>query len=1550
MRKWLKWIGIILLIPVVLILLISILLYIPPVQNFILQKATRYASEATGMEINVDRIRLSFPLDVTVDGVEVITPPADTLAVVESLSVRVNPLPLLQRIVSVDALHVVNARVNTGSFIEGMEIKGVVGDLSARADHISLTDEKAAVNRISLSESAITVVMDTVSKADTTASAPLNWIVTLDDISFGHICFGLDMPADSLRLSTYISGAGLKDGQVDLGQARYTVNQFTLSETNVNYDGNYDAPAAGLDPMHIALSRLNARIASIVYHEKEIGAEIQEFSVEERSGLIITSMTGNIQSDSTVINVPELLLQTPDSEIRLLATVPWSVLDTVSEGSLQALLTASVGKNDLFTLVNGLPAGFVNGYPDQPLSLTANVEGNLEALALRQLKAELPGALVFNATGTMGELMDSIRRSADIRLQAQTRNVNFALNMLPAEQRQQFNIPRGMRLTGNVGLNNQQLRANLLLTEDKARVNVDARYHMAQEAYQASLAIDSLEPIHFMPNDSIMWVTASLQAEGRGTDFFAASTWVNLTANIDSIRYVDTEVSDIDLTASLRENQANLNLKSNDPVVNMDVTFDGTVRRDEIKGMLIADVDSIDLYALNLIDAPLSTSFQLFGEAESNLQKNHSVDLTIGNWVIRTDSQYYRPKTLTLLARTDEDTTRVSLNTGDLGVALTGNSDLTTMIDKVNVITREINTQLQQDSILDIAALRPSLPDMDLVVTAGNDNPIYNILQQNYIGFRSLRLDASTSPEDGIRMDAHVYSLHRDTFLIDTVLASIRPDSAGLLYRVDVYKNRYRQQLPFTAHVNGTVRNNYVDAELVYINHKDSVGLSMGVSATKEPDAILVRFFPERQIIAFNEFTLNTDNYIRYRDMKNIEANVRFTGQNNASLWIHSVENAGQYPEMHVELSQIDLGRISNGFPQIPDMAGILSADMRYAPNDDAFLVVMDANVDDLYFQNGRIGEIMLNGVYLPLDEGNHQIDVHLTRDRQEAATATAVYRPNDPANNIDGQVNITTLPLSMVSPFIPDSMATLRGTLNSQLLVTGSTSAPVVNGYFQFDSSAVFVNPANSEFTISDDRVEIQNSILTFNNFNIFAANNNPLVLSGNINFSNLSRMMADLSLNADNLQLLDAARTSESLVYGRVLVNLSTTLRGPLNALTVRGDLDLLGGTNVTYVLTDSPLAVRDRLSELVTFTSFADTLLRIRQRQEPLPLGGMDILMVLHIEPVVQLRVDLTPDQSSYAEVVGGGDLSFQYTPQGDMVLNGRYTFNEGVLNYELPVVPLKEFHIAQDSYIQWDGEVMNPLINVEATERMRVSAKTAGETSPRMVYFNVGIQVNDRLEDMEPEFIISAEDSGIENELASMGPEERSKQAVAMMVTGSYLYGGGGGGMNLDVNSALNSFLTSEINNIAGDALKSVDISFGMETYQQEGNTKRDFSFQFARRFYNDRIRVVVGGRVSTGGATQDTEPFLDNVSLEYRLTQSGSTNVKLFHDRNYVSVLEGEITETGAGIIFRKKMRKLRELFDFRRKRPQPVDEEQPTNSEPAGNDEQTSNEEQTTDE
>ena len=72
------WIAAILLTPVVLFLTLAILLYLPPVQNWAVDKVAEMVSEDTGMDISIDRVCLVFPLDLGVEGIKVVSPKPNT--------------------------------------------------------------------------------------------------------------------------------------------------------------------------------------------------------------------------------------------------------------------------------------------------------------------------------------------------------------------------------------------------------------------------------------------------------------------------------------------------------------------------------------------------------------------------------------------------------------------------------------------------------------------------------------------------------------------------------------------------------------------------------------------------------------------------------------------------------------------------------------------------------------------------------------------------------------------------------------------------------------------------------------------------------------------------------------------------------------------------------------------------------------------------------------------------------------------------------------------------------------------------------------------------------------------------------------------------------------------------------------------------------------------------------------------------------------------------------------------------------------------------------
>ena len=81
MKRWMKWIGIAFLVPLALILLLSVLLYFPPVQDFARNKIVAYASTSTGIDIRIAKVRLSFPLNLTIQDVLALRTPADTRSV-----------------------------------------------------------------------------------------------------------------------------------------------------------------------------------------------------------------------------------------------------------------------------------------------------------------------------------------------------------------------------------------------------------------------------------------------------------------------------------------------------------------------------------------------------------------------------------------------------------------------------------------------------------------------------------------------------------------------------------------------------------------------------------------------------------------------------------------------------------------------------------------------------------------------------------------------------------------------------------------------------------------------------------------------------------------------------------------------------------------------------------------------------------------------------------------------------------------------------------------------------------------------------------------------------------------------------------------------------------------------------------------------------------------------------------------------------------------------------------------------------------------------------
>ena len=1496
-RKWIKWVSWIILTPILLFVVLMILLYVPPVQNFLRKQATAYASQATGMQINVGRIDLRFPLNLLVRDVEVIQVP-DTLLTLASLNVHVQAMPLFKGKIEVDDITIQRVAVNSANLIEGMQIRGVLGRFFLESHGVDLGNELAVINRAELSDTHIGLILTdtTTTEKPDTASAPVNWKVNLHALNLKNVSFSMQLPADSMRMATHVGEATVNDVSADLKQQFYGLRSFLLTGTSVNYDTGNALPVEGFDPSHIALRDIRIGIDSVLYQGRNMNAVIREFSMNERSGLSITSLTGRVFADSTLIRVPYFRLLTPHSEMNLTAQTYWELVNIPTTGRLTARFNALIGKQDVLLFAGGLPDAFKDAYPFRPLVVQAGTEGNLKSMQISRFKIDLPGAFSLDGGGELYNLMDSVTRSAAIDLKMRTGNLNFLTALADMKPGAPLVIPDSMLLDARLGMEGPEYDARLQLKEKEGRLNLTANLNTNTEVYSADLKIEDLQVNHFLPHDSIYELTTSLSARGRGFDFTSYRSVATVNASIDKLHYADYKISGIELSGAVKNAVATAQLTSDNTLLKMKADAEYHLAHRYPDGKVELDVTSLDTEKLVGISLGKEKvlAFQFTGEVRKERVFTH-------------------------------------LTSGDLKLSLSARAGLEPLIRQSTHFADILMRQLDNKE-LNHAELRKALPTAIFSFSAGRNNPMAWYLATQKISYQDASVKIGCAPDWGINGKASLHALKIDTLQLDTIFLTLKQDTSRISLHGGVINGPKNPQISFKSILTGEIRDKDAELTAQYINNKGKTGLLFGVNAKPlygghgKGNGIALTLIPEEPVIAFHKFRFEEHhNWIYLHNNMRIYANVDMQDNEGMGIRMQSLpSDTVSLQNMDVELRRIRLDELFSILPYMPEITGLLSAEAHYIQTENSLELSAEANIDELTYERQRIGDVSLGATWLPGEAGKQYVNTYLTHEGTEIMVADgALYPTISGKDSIVVNSTLEHFPLTIANVFVPDQMVTLSGDMDGDLHITGYTDTPLINGGLSLDSVSVYARQADARFTFDNRPIQVQNNRIVFDKFAIYTTSKNPFSIDGYVDFRDMSRPTANLKLFAENYTLLNAKRTKESMVYGKVFVDLDATVRGPLEALMMRGNVNLLGNTDVTYVLTDSPLTVQDRLSDLVTFTSFADTTSLNKEEVPTLSLGGLDMIMTIHIDPAVRLKADLSADRSSRVELEGGGDLSLQYTPQGDLTLTGRYTLTGGMMKYALPVIPLKEFQIQNGSYVDWTGNPMDPLLNFRATERMRASVSQEDGTS-RMVNFDISIVVKNRLDNLSLAFEIDApDDASVQNQLAGMGPDERSKQAVAMLATGIFLAdSGSGGGMNLNMGAALNSVLTSQINALTGN-MKNASLSFGVEDHDDSdaGGKRTDYSFRYSQRLFNDRFQIVLGGKVSTGAnATNDVESFIDNISLEYRLDQSGTRYIRLFHNKNYESVFEGEITETGVGLVLRKKMDRLSELFIFKKKK------------------------------
>ncbi len=1503
----LKIIAGIVLAPLAIAVLVMLLLYLPPVQRWAVDAATQLAREHTGWDVTIQRVRLNPFLDIELQGVGVQSEELSLDAA--CLTVDLDFSQLYRLNVAVEGIDLRQLCVDTRTMIASMQIKGCLENFHLDADAIEVMQQQATLSNATLTGADIDLQMRDTTVVDTAESAPVPWTLLLGDIAIRNSRVAFRMPQDSMCVRAAVREARVMGGTLDLGKACYRLDSIALLADSVLYDLPYEPRTAGLDYNHLALSDVMLSLSRFAYCGEDLSVTLCDAAATERCGLQLCQGKAEIALLGDTLCIPKLQLATEHSTAEADVILPFAALEQGGAAVLAAQLTAHVGAADLMMCLPDMQQFLPSG----GLSLRASAGGNMERMRVDTLHVMAEPWASLQASGTVTRLLDSDNMGGEIVYHLRTYDMRQVAGM--AGLQNTLHIP-SLTARGALKMQGTRYALDTQMQQANGRAALQATYNAAGDIYSLKADIQGLQLHNFLPRDSVSHLTARARLSGRGFDFQHPSARLAGFVHIDTLGYKQYNLGGIRTNINMKRGRADVDLLADNALLQAQACVEAELAKRLSLAHFSLSLNKADLYGMGLVQKPFVLSVLMQMEGSSNLRDRHQLRGSVRALELVLSDTTFHPQDMDVKILLNPDTTHVFAHAGDLRLRFRSPQSPDSLLARTSALSAAVARQLEQRQ-LDQPLLKRLLPDMEVTLSSGTDNPAYDILKAaKGITLQSMRMQLQTDSLQGVNGEGYIHRLNTGGMLVDTITLRMAQDASDILgAHLHVANNAKNRQVVFRSDIRTELAPNGIGLGLTFHDARGRKGVDLGLAVNIVDGGLRLHMSPYNPVLAYRNFKLNPDNFVMLHKDRRLEADVDLLADDGTGFKLYTMPNETALQDITLSIHDFNLGELSAVLPYLPNIEGMLGGDVHFVQDEQSMSLSVDTQVERMKYEGAALGTLGLNATYLPNADGTHFMDAIMMHDGAEVATLSGTYDSRE-GGSMDAVAALQHLPLSLANGFVPNGEFALAGYADAELEVQGPISAPVMNGHLSTDSLHINSELYSLGLRIPDDTLMVHESRLLLNRIEAYSKGAQPLVLDGVVDMRNMADIGLSLDVQARNFELINAPKSRRAIAYGKVYVDIFSRLSGTLSDMQLRGMLRVLGKTDVTYVLTDSPLTVEDQLADLVTFADFtAEEAPAPVQQTKP---QNIDMNMTVSIEQAAQVHCLLSQDGANYINIEGGGDLTLSYNTLENMRLHGRYTIVSGEMNYTLMVMSLRDCTIKSGSYVEFTGDMMNPRLHLSATERVKTTVYE--EKVPRSVNFEVGVELSRTLNDIGMAFTIDApDDMAISGQLATMTKEGRGKVAVTMLATGMYLTDEGNA-QGFSGTNALNSFLQTQISAISSKALKSIDINFGMDnTTSATGATQTDYNFSFAKRFWGNRISLIIGGKVSSGSDVQNTgESIVDNVSIEYRLDNTATRYVRLYYDRSTESLMEGEITEMGAGIVLRRKSTKLGELFIFKK--------------------------------
>lgn len=1331
------------------------------------------------------------------------------------------------------------------------------------------------------------------------------------------------------------------------------VGEIVMEENKITFTrGENQETVNRFDPDAIHLSDLNFHLSNLYLEDRRAGVRLEDLSFREGSGIEIDEFSFDLDMTDQSLVLQDFSFQGVGSRISGAFTAEYSDIAALVGMQNQTRYNLDFPEIliDLKELKRFSPELEQNEYisilSQSPMRGMLHASGSLATLRLEEVRFDWGHETRIFASGNIRNPMtpERLRLHLPILL---LESGERDLAKFIKEEDIGIKIPEKLRIDGNLSGSADDMTANGQIRTTLGNAEISGGYqntdHLAFEL-QADISEFRLDSLLQTPQLGLL--SATIDAKGSGKDLENLNA--HLDANILQLEFNHYLIEDWTIAGKVENGRGTIHSGYKDQNINASLKADFVLDSIAPSANLDLEVRGADLAALGVMQEPVAVAFNLHASGKGNQERYEGAILIESATVVHKDHSY-KTGNIDLRLFGTQDTTAVELSNSILNFSLYSNSSFAGFSQ---ALTSHINEYLQDTTVMmdtltmdeapeakDDTLRKPVRMDLDLTMTEAavlKDVFLKGLEKMDTLSLK-VAFDESMKNLDaqlhlpyllysGIEIDSVHMITYSNKNQFDINLGLQKINAGPVTINSTGFHTRIEDQKLFSV-----LNAKYEDKDLVLVH----------LEAEQRQDSFLLHLHPDSLIVDSKHWNIPssnrviyTDSFFHFRDFVLSHNNQQFRIDEDpsknairAGFENFELDNIVSYFNPDTMLAS---GRV-NGFVEIYQPlsplefnADIQVKEFKVYQADMGTLVIMARSGEDQDYQ----GKMTLAGS-----------EVELSAEGRYFASGEG---------NMEAHINIDHVDMVVLEGFSFGELKDGSGFLTGNIDVSGTVSAPEYSGEIFFSDAGFNVAMLDAPFVLKEEMVRFDNNGIRFEDFKIRDEEDHVFMINGHIGTENFLNPVFDLQLEADDFQILNSRQEDNNLFYGRAVFDVNAMITGDLKLPKVDLRLDIGDQTNITYIMPQAQAKLEKREGIVVFVNKENPEDILSRQEDKTAVVTGYDINAVVSVGKEAVFEVIINEETGDYFMISGEGDLNFSILPNGQVLLTGLLEIENGHYEMNLYNLVTRRFDIVQGSKVSWSGDMMDASLDVSTRYRVEASPyslmapRTSGadvsvknqyrRKLPFLVYLNIGGSLNHPNLDFNidmPEDAQGASGGQVYGRIQELNAQEQelNKQVFSLLVLGQFYpdsgSDGSGGGIENVARDNLNQALSDQLNmfsdRLLGDT--GVELDFGLDTYTdyEGGDPQRRTELDIAaqKKFLNDRLIVKVGSEVDVEGGqsnTEETNPLIGNVSVEYLLTEKGNFRIRGFRKNTFENVIDGQTIVSGLALIFTQEFNKFDQLW------------------------------------